>query len=164
MSGTTQGHGLGKGIGAAAGAALVGALAWALLTIVTNYQIGFAAVGIGLLVGFVVKASGTTHPAMPILAGVIALVGCLVGDVLTDAKFLSDALNDAGGDVGYFSALKEMVKDPGGLGVEVYKEGFSPISLLFYALAALAAFRTVNEAVAAAPAPSVDPIPPGATA
>lgn len=154
MNADTQDTGLGKGIGFAVAAALVGALAWAGLTIVTNLQIGFAAIGIGLLVGFAVKASGARHPALPIIAGVVALLGCLLGDVLSDAKALSEAVSDGGGSLGFFTALKEMVQDPGGLGVEVYKAGFSFSTLLFYAFAAGAAYKTTEAAVAApAPAP-----------
>ena len=47
-------------LGAAAGmiAALAGAAVWAGVTVVTGYQIGFMAIGVGFLVGYAIRAVG----------------------------------------------------------------------------------------------------------
>ena len=82
-----------------------------------------------------------THPALPIAAGVIALVGCVVGDLFIDAHQVVKAVEADGVSITSLDVLKEMAKDPGGFGKEVYTTGFEAIDLLFYAFAALAAFR-----------------------
>jgi len=43
---------------AGAAAALAGACTWAVITVVTHYQVGWMAVGVGFLVGYAVKTFG----------------------------------------------------------------------------------------------------------
>src|SRR3954452_16352798 len=74
--------GFGSGLGAAVGAAVVGAIAWAVITTVTNYRIGFAAVAIGFLVGLAIERFGGGDPRLPVIGAVVALIGCVAGDML----------------------------------------------------------------------------------
>jgi hypothetical protein len=129
------------GIFAAVIGALLGAIAWATLTSVTNVKIGYAAIGVGALAGFFAGKAGGGASALPPIAAGIGLIGCVVGDILTDAHGLSKEIHDRGGDVSMFRVLKEMVKDPSGFGWELFKAGFDAIDVLFYVIAAVAAFR-----------------------
>jgi len=129
--------GLGRGIGFG----LVGAAAWAGLTALTDYKLGLVAVGIGFLVGFAMQRSGSTDGRLPVAGAVIALLGCFVGDVLTDAYGLASAVNALGGEqVSMFTVLRKMLEDPRFFG-DVYKEGFRGMDLLFYAIAAYEGFK-----------------------
>jgi len=78
--------------GAAAGliAALVGAALWAVVTVGTGYQIGFMAIGVGILVGFAVRLAGKgMDKSFGLLGAAMALLGCVLGNVLTIAAFVS---------------------------------------------------------------------------
>lgn len=133
--------GLGRGIGYGLVAALAGAAAWAVLTAVTNYKLGLVAVGIGLLVGYAMARSGSTDSRLPYAGAVVALLGCFVGDVLTDAHGLATAVNALGGDqVSMFTVLRKMLEDPRFFG-DVYKAGFRGMDVLFYAIAAYEGFK-----------------------
>ncbi|MDX6197158.1 MAG: hypothetical protein QOJ79_309 [Actinomycetota bacterium] len=160
----------GTGLAAAFGAALVGALIWSLITITTDYKIGFAAIGIGLLVGKAVEHFGGGDARLPIPAALIALLGCVVGDLFTDIHFLAQAANVSDGTV-----ANRVLGSPD-LAWSLYKAGFEAMDLVFYAIAAYEGFRFAQvgvakaqyaraqaAAAAAGPAPQpTDPATPGA--
>jgi hypothetical protein len=156
---------LGLGIAAALAGAVAGAVLWAVLVSVTNYKIGYAAVGVGALAGFLGGRFGGTNKNLPVIAAVIGLVGCFLGDVFTDAHAFAKGLSDFRGlHVSSFKVLKEMAKDPGGLGWDIYKEGFKALDAVFYAFATFAGFRLAAaqqalHATAAAPPAEWDPAP-----
>jgi TRAP-type uncharacterized transport system fused permease subunit len=132
----TAGRGSAKvGLAAAVAAAIAGAVVWALLTIATDYKLGLVAVGIGLLVGKAVELLGGGDARLPVPAAVIALLGCLVGDLLTDAHFASQAAQLPLSDV-----LGRMLASPA-LTKEIYAAGFAPLDLLFYAIAAYEGYK-----------------------
>ena len=109
-------------------AAAVGAGLWAIVTVVTGYQIGWMAVGIGFLVGIAVRAAGKgTTTAFGVLGAALALSGCLVGNLLTGCIVLSREL-----DVSLLALSTRLTPD---ITMELMKAMFSPIDLLFYALA-----------------------------
>src|SRR6266446_4098932 len=65
-------------------AAAVGAGLWALITIVTDYQIAWMAVGVGFLVGWAVRIAGKgTHRAFGMMGALLAFGCCAVGNLLT---------------------------------------------------------------------------------
>ena len=78
--------------GAVAGllTSLAGAGIWAGVTIVTEYQIGWIAVGIGFVVGYAVRLAGKgIDPAFGVIGGAYALFGCAMGNVATITYFIS---------------------------------------------------------------------------
>src|SRR5438270_2873767 len=107
-------------LGAVVGA-LLGACAWALLVSVTNFKIGYAAVGVGALTGLLAGRLGGGAPQLPVIAAGVGLIGCFVGDVLTDAHALASELSDRGGSISMFTVLQKMVEHPSDLGWPVYK-------------------------------------------
>lgn len=154
------------GIAGAVAGALVGAVVWAVLVSVTDYKIGFAAVGVGALSGYLAGQLGGVHPALPVLAGIIGLLGCVIGDLLIDAHAVGAYERQHGSSLTDRTVLKEMLKDPSGLGWAIYKNGFEALDALFYALAALFGFRLATavgqQAVAAGTAQPPLPAPPSA--
>ena len=159
---------LAAGIAAAVVGALIGASVWAVIASSTDYKIGFAAVGVGALTGLLAGKVGGGAKQLPVIAAVVGLLGCVLGDVLIDAHAFSSAIKEAEGiDVSSWRVLKEMVKDPTGFGWDLYTEGFKALDALFYALAASAGFRLATAQgllhhQAATPAAAVPSYPPPA--
>ena len=137
---------LAAGLVAALVGALLGAVAWAVIVSVTDYKIGFAAVGVGALAGFLAGRAGGAHPSLPVAAAVIGLVGCVVGDLLIDAHAVAKAAESVtGSGVSMFRVLKEMALHPSDTGWPIYKTGFEAMDALFYAFAAFAGFRLATQ-------------------
>ena len=115
------------------GAAIVGAAIWAAITAATGYQIGFMAIGVGFLVGFAVRVIGKgTEPIFGVAGAVLALLGCVLGNLLTFAWIAAQQVGEP-----FFSVL---TNDFGGL-IEFMTANFAAMDLLFYALGAYCGFR-----------------------
>jgi hypothetical protein len=115
------------------GAAIVGAAIWAAITAATEYQIGWMAIGVGFLVGFAVRFVGKgTEPTFGIVGAVLALLGCLLGNLLTFAWFAAEQTG-----LPFFTVL---TSDLGAL-IDFMSANFAAMDLLFYALAAYCGFR-----------------------
>ena len=115
-------------------AALLGALLWAALVGATHFKIGYAAIGIGFLVGWTMRAVGKGHnPVYGYVGAVLALLGCVVGDVLSDCVAVATQVGRPTMDI--VSHLNPA------MAVELLKAGFQPLDALFYVLAAMAGYR-----------------------
>ena len=115
-------------------AALVGAGAWALVTILTGYQIGFMAIGVGFLVGLAVQFAGKgISKIFGVMGAGLALVGCLLGNFFTVVHFIAEAQQ-----LGYFETLSRI--KPAGI-PELMMITFSPMDLIFYAIAVYEGFK-----------------------
>jgi len=117
-------------------ASIVGAVIWAAITTATGYQIGFMAIGIGLLVGYAVNffGKGMTMP-FAVIGAFFALFGCLLGNFLT-ILFAFSQVEDSS----ILVVLVAFVTSPS-LVFEMMKETFSPIDLLFYGIAVYEGYR-----------------------
>ena len=111
-------------------ASVVAALIWALITYITNFQIGFMAIGVGILVGYAVKffGKGVTTP-FGIVGAVFALFGCILGNLL--AAVIAGAMEEGSS----FAFILSILLSSPEVILEVYKATFSPIDLLFYGIA-----------------------------
>jgi len=78
MSAQDEGSPLGFIILGLAAAALGGGI-WAGITIMTGYEVGYVAWGIGALVGFGVAVGAQGHPAAPAAAAGLAVLGLVIG-------------------------------------------------------------------------------------
>jgi hypothetical protein len=124
-------------------AALVGAGAWAAVTVATEYQIGWMAVGIGFLVGHAMRFAGKgIAPVFGAVSAVIALFGCAVGNLLTFTWFIAAAEGMP------FMAVATQLDLA--ITVEILASTFEAMDILFYGLAAYfgykTAFRQVTQA------------------
>lgn len=129
---------------AAAGiiASVVGAVIWAVVTIMTEYQIGWMAVGIGLLVGFAVRFAGKgIDQVFGIIGAVLSIVGCALGNILSITFFI--AVNEGMPFPDLLSQLNAEII------LELLVSTFEVMDVLFYALAVYFgyryAFRQISE-------------------
>ena len=123
-------------------ASLTGAGVWALVTVVTEYQIGWMDVGIGVLVGFSIRLAGKGIDQTFGIAGAeLALIGCVVGNVLTMTYFI--AANEG------MSFMDILVQLDFAITYELLASTFEIIDVLFYGMAVYFgykyAFRQVSE-------------------
>jgi len=124
-------------------AAMVGAGVWAAVTVATEYQIGWMAVGIGFLVGYAVRFAGKgITPVFGAVSSVISLLGCAVGNLLTFTWFIASAEG--------ISFMNVAVQLDFAIIVEILVSTFEVMDILFYGLAAYfgykTAFRQVTQA------------------
>ncbi|MGH0033130.1 MAG: hypothetical protein ACQGVC_25345 [Myxococcota bacterium] len=117
-------------LGAAAGivASLLGAAVWAAITVVTGYQIGFMAIGVGFLVGLAVRLAGRgLSVVFGVVGGVLALLGCAAGNLLAVTALVAQHE-----EMAFFDVVLRL--DPT-LAFELMKSFASPMDALFYAIA-----------------------------
>ena len=138
-----QEQNLGLGIVGGLAAALVGAAVWAGVTVTTNYQIGWMAVGVGFLVGYAVRMLGKgVTPVFGVTGAACALVGCLLGNLFTGCWFVA-----AEEGVSLGTVFAAMGPELAGL---ILKATFSPMDLLFYGIAVYEGYKFSFRQVTAA--------------
>jgi hypothetical protein len=132
------------GILAGIAAAFVGASIWAVITVVTKFQIGWMAVGVGFLVGYAVRifGKGISTP-FGVVGALCALLGCLLGNLLSACGFIANGQGASVVDV-----VLSVLLQPA-LAFEILKVTFSPMDVLFYAIAVYEgyklAFRQISQ-------------------
>ena len=123
-------------LGVAAGvvAMFVGTAIWVGITVATNFQIGYMAVGVGFLVGLAMRFAGrgTGQPYHAIGAG-LALLGCALGNLFTGCVLVAREFQTSFGEV-----LANLDIEMAG---EIMGAMFSPMDILFYVLAAMAGWK-----------------------
>ena len=125
---------LGAAVFAGSIAALVSAALWAAITVATEYQIGWMAVGVGALVGVTMRRFGKgVEPTFGFVAAALALFGCLLGNLFAVIGLLSTEL-----DLPFFGTLAELDFEAT---QALLVATFSPMDLLFYAIAVFEAFK-----------------------
>ncbi|MFG2984257.1 hypothetical protein ACGFYQ_23880 [Streptomyces sp. NPDC048258] len=126
----------GLGIVAAVVAALVTTGVYGAIIGASGYQIGYAAVGVGALVGFAAGKLGGPNPVLPVLSAILSLAAIFAGQIFGIAWIAADELGTTTMDVL-------------GVGVsplvELWKEASSPMTYLFLAIGGYAAFQTARK-------------------
>jgi hypothetical protein len=132
------GSALGPGIAGGLVAAVFGGFLWGLIVILSEYEIGIAAWGIGFLAGFAVVrfAGGAKGTPLQVVAVVSSLLGIVIGKYISYAYFFKQAVSDRFDvDISYldseiFRAFRENLSDV-----------FGGFDLLWAALAVMTAWR-----------------------
>ena len=125
---------LSLGVVGGTAAAVVGAVIWAVITVLTGYQIGWMAVGVGFLVGYAVRLLGKgVDPVFGYAGAAIALAGCLAGNLLTVVIMAARQENRE-----IMTLLSQLTP---GLAVDIMKDTFQPMDVLFYGLAVYEAYK-----------------------
>lgn len=115
-------------------ATLISAFIWAVVTVATNYQIGYMAIGVGLLVGFSVQFFGAgIDKKFGYLGAILSLLGCLLGNLFSQVGFIAQEQS-----LGYFETFTYLNL---GLIINILAESFSPIDLLFYGIAVYEGYK-----------------------
>jgi hypothetical protein len=119
---------LGMGVLAGGAAAVVGAGLWAVVTVLTGYQIGWMAVGVGVLVGIAMRKFGKGIDRTFGIAGAgLALLGCVLGNLLAVCGFVS-----AQETIPFMRVVGGLTP---GVAFELLRVTFNPIDVLFYGIA-----------------------------
>ena len=126
---------------AGASAALAGAAIWAVITLITGYQIGFMAVGVGFLVGYSVRVTGKgVTGVFGVVGAVFALVGCLLGNLLAVTALAAQV-----DGIPFLDALSLLTPE---IIYDLMVAYSSPIDIVFYGIAIYEgyqfSFRRIN--------------------
>lgn len=122
-------------------AAIVGGIIWGLIVILTDYEIGYMATGIGLLCGFaVVTLSKSRGPILQIIAVGGSLLGILIGKYVSFYAILRNVVAEEYGAEAA-NALSVFSPDVARFFLESLGELASPYDILWIILAILAAWR-----------------------
>jgi hypothetical protein len=132
---------LGPAIAGGLLAALVGGFAWGLIVILTDYEVGFVAWGVGFLAGLAVVrfAGGRKGVPLQVVAVVSSLLGIVLGKYISFAYFLKEAVKERfGEDISYFdSTIFNAFRDNLG-------DIFGGFDLIWAALAVITAWRLTS--------------------
>jgi hypothetical protein len=122
------------GLGAGLVASLLGAAIWAGITVATGYQIGFMAIGVGILVGYAVRVAGKgVTSVFGVVGAALSLLGCALGNLLAVTAMVA-----AGDGVSLLDALPKLTPQ---LAQELMVAFFSPMDVLFYGIALYEGYR-----------------------
>ncbi len=114
----------------------VAAIIWAVVTALADFQIGWMAVGVGFVVGLAVRQFGQgIDKVFGFTGGALSLLGCLAGNLLTVAIVISRQEGAAIQDVMFL-----FLSSPA-LVLKAMQVTFSPIDLLFYAIAVYEGYK-----------------------
>jgi hypothetical protein len=115
-------------------AAAIGGGLWALVTIITGFQIGWMAVGVGFLVGWAVRVAGKgSHPVFGYLGAALALGGCALGNLLAVLVIAARQF-----EVPLQAVFARLTPD---VVRGLMETTFTPIHVLFYAIAIFEGYR-----------------------
>lgn len=133
---------LGFAILAGSAAAIIGALLWAAVSVATGYQFGYAAIGLGFLVGFAMRYAGKGFDKIFGYIGAgLALLGCVLGNFFSTIGFIANELN--------ISSFQVLAVVDLNMAIDLMKESFSFMDIIFYGIAAHSgykyAFRQLSE-------------------
>jgi hypothetical protein len=125
-------------------AALVGAVLWAVITVALKAQIGFMAIGVGLLVAWAVRTLGKgSSPTYGVIGAVFALFGCVLGNLLAACGFLATGQGAPLGGV-----TLRVLSSPS-LAFGLLQATFNAMDVLFDAIAAYEGYKLARRAKAA---------------
>ncbi len=113
---------------------IVCAILWAVITVSTEYQIAYMAIGVGFAVGYATRFFGAGVDQIYGFTGAFfSLFGCLLGNLFSQVGFI--ALTQK---LSYFETLTFL--DLTTI-VLIYEDTFNPIDLLFYGVAIYEGYR-----------------------
>jgi hypothetical protein len=127
-----RGGNVGLGIAAAVVAALIAAVAYGAIMNAIDRQVGYAAVGVGLLVGLAAGKVGGRNAVLPVLAAVLSLAAVYLGQLTFIALALADSEK-----VGVSDVLSTL--GVGGLH-DLWKETVEVFDFVFLAIGGFVAF------------------------
>lgn len=114
-------------------ACIISAIIWAAITYFTGYQISYMAIGVGIIVGFAIRLAGKgLNISYSIMGGLLALLGCILGNFLTLNALIADMNGESFLTALGFADINLMI--------EMLKQNTGFIDLLFYAAATFLGF------------------------
>lgn len=128
---------LGLGMGAAVGTAIVAAAIYGGIAGAIEREIGFAAIGVGFVIGLVAGKVGGRNPILAVFSAVLSLAAVYLGQIFGIAIIAADELG---------MSTTDILFDNFGLLTDAWNEGKEATTFLFFALAAFAAFSGAKKA------------------
>ncbi|MGW0966989.1 hypothetical protein [Streptomyces sp. NPDC002516] len=125
------------GLVAAIGAGVVSAILYGLVTGLTKHEIGYAAVGVGFLVGIAAGRVGGRSQTLPVASVIVSVAGIYLGQLIGEAMIIAKHF-DVGFNEVFFSHL-DVVQ-------ENWKGNANPLTFVFFAIAAYVAFQSSRRA------------------
>ncbi|MBL1081445.1 hypothetical protein JK359_05540 [Streptomyces actinomycinicus] len=125
-------------VAALAAAVVVGSL-YGVIIGATKHEIGWAAVGVGFVVGLAAGKAGGRNPALPVVGAVLALGSVYLGQLVGEAMLIADHFHVGFNEV-FFEHLDSVQK--------IWKEDADPLTFVFFGIAAFAAFSGAKKAAA----------------
>jgi hypothetical protein len=125
------------GLVAALAAAVVVGAVYGVIIGGTKHEIGWAAVGVGFVIGLVAGKVGGRNPALPVVGAVLALGSVYLGQLIGEAMIIADYVHAGFSEV-FFDHL-DVVQ-------EAWKKDADPLTFVFFAIAAFAAFSGSKKA------------------
>ncbi|MFD4758869.1 hypothetical protein ACFWOJ_08205 [Streptomyces sp. NPDC058439] len=128
---------IGLGLAAAVVAALVAAGIYGAIVGATKHEIGYAAVGVGAIVGFAAGKAGGRNPALPAISAVLALIGVYFGQLLGEAILISKQFPLSVSEI-FLDRFSDLNK--------AWKEDASVLAFVFIVIAGVVAFSAARKA------------------
>ena len=115
-------------------ATFLSAIIWAIITLATKFQIGYMAIGVGIVVGYSVQFFGAgIDKKYGYLGAALSLFGCIFGNLFIQVGLIAQEQS-----FGYFETLTYLNFS---LIISILIESFNPMDILFYGLAIYAGYR-----------------------
>ncbi|RPF35675.1 hypothetical protein [Streptomyces sp. TLI_185] len=128
---------IGLGLAAAFVAAVVVAGVYGAIIGLTKHEIGWAAVGVGFLIGLAAGRLGGRNPVLPVASAVLSLGAVYLGQLVGEAMLLADQVKVGFSEV-FFQHLSVVQ--------EAWKADADPLTFVFFAIAAYVAFTGAKKA------------------
>ncbi|MFB8212592.1 hypothetical protein [Streptomyces sp. NPDC056010] len=125
------------GVVAAVVSAVVAAAIYGAIIGATKHEIGYAAVGVGFIVGFASGKLGGRNPVLPVLSAVLSLVAVYFGQLLGEAMIAAKETP---------LTVSEIFFDHFSLLNEAWKTDADFLTYVFFVIAAIAAFSGAKKA------------------
>ncbi|MGW6705997.1 hypothetical protein ACWGDE_14060 [Streptomyces sp. NPDC054956] len=128
---------VGLGIVAALVGALVAAAAYGGIMNAIEREIGYAAVGVGAIVGFAAGKLGGRNPILPIVGAAFSVASVFLGELFFYALAMAGAANVGVGEVLDTIGVSGLV--------DIWKEDADPLTFLFLGLGAFAGYGSAKK-------------------
>ena len=127
---------------AGAVAAVVCAVIWSIITVVTEYQIGWMAIGVGFVVGISMQMAGKGKtPIYGVFGAAFSLLACVIGNLFAICFFTANAPEFAEEGYTTMELFLGCLMNPL-IALDVLTETFTPMDFLFYGLALYLGYKT----------------------
>ncbi|MFE2535885.1 hypothetical protein [Streptomyces sp. NPDC059371] len=125
------------GLVAAIGAGVVSAILYGLIIGLTKHEIGYAAVGVGFLVGIAAGRVGGRSQTLPVVSVIVSVAAIYLGQLIGEAMIGAD-------DTGL--SFSTIFFDHFDVVQQAWKADADPMTFLFFAIAAYVAFQGTRRA------------------
>ncbi|MER5523951.1 hypothetical protein ABT075_04955 [Streptomyces sp. NPDC002677] len=127
------------GVVGAVVAAVAAAALYGMVIGLTKHEIGWAAVGVGFVIGLAAGRLGGRNPLLAVVSTVLALGSVYLGQLVGEAMIGADQLG---------VSFSELFFQHFGVVQDAWKEETDPLTFLFFAIAGWAAFSGARKAAA----------------